>query len=67
MKGKLSDINPRAVYFACGCRSLNLTLCGMAKSCGKAKDIFGSSNTSTQFLLILLRDIRSLKIIDNIT
>jgi hypothetical protein len=37
MKGKLSNINPRAVYFACGCRSLNLTLCDMTKSCGKAK------------------------------
>jgi hypothetical protein len=48
MKGKhqgvqrrLLDVNPRAFYSACGCHSLNLTLCDMAKTCGKAKDIFG--------------------------
>jgi hypothetical protein len=35
------DINPRAFYSACGCHSLNLTLCDMAKSCSKAKDFFG--------------------------
>jgi hypothetical protein len=38
---KLLDINPRAFYFPCGCHSLNLTLCDMAKSCGRAKDFFG--------------------------
>ena len=38
---KLLDINPRAFYSACGCQSLNLTLCDMSKSCGKAKDFFG--------------------------
>jgi hypothetical protein len=38
---KLLDINPRAFYSACGCHSLNLTLCDMAKSCGNAKDFFG--------------------------
>lgn len=38
---KLLDINPRAFYTACGCHSLNLTLCDMAKNCGKAKDFFG--------------------------
>jgi hypothetical protein len=38
---KLLDINPRAFYSACGCHSLNLTLCDMAKTCGKAKDFFG--------------------------
>jgi hypothetical protein len=48
MKGKnqgdqkrLLDINPRAFYTACGAHSLNLTLCDMAKSCGKAKYFFG--------------------------
>ncbi|VAH53843.1 unnamed protein product [Triticum turgidum subsp. durum] len=48
MKGKnlgvqalLLNINPRAFYSACGCHSLNLTLCDMAKTCGKAKDLFG--------------------------
>jgi hypothetical protein len=46
MKGKhqgvqrrLLDVNLRAFYSACGCHSLNLTLCDMAKSC--AKDFFG--------------------------
>jgi hypothetical protein len=39
---KLLDVNPRAFYTACGCHSLNLTLCDMAtKTCGKAKDFFG--------------------------
>ena len=38
---KLLDINPRAFYSACGCHSLNLTLCDMAKSCGKTKEFFG--------------------------
>ncbi|KAJ1254500.1 hypothetical protein BS78_K048800 [Paspalum vaginatum] len=41
LQKKLLDINPRAFYSACGCHSLNLTLCDMAKSCGKAKDFFG--------------------------
>ena len=48
MKGKnlgvqalLLNINPRAFYSACGCHSLNLTVCDMAKTCGKAKDFFG--------------------------
>ncbi|AQK42873.1 General transcription factor 2-related zinc finger protein, partial [Zea mays] len=38
---KLLDLNPRAFYSACSCHSLNLTLCDMAKTCGKAKDFFG--------------------------
>jgi hypothetical protein len=38
---KLLDINPRAFYSTCGCYSLNLTLCDMAKSYGKAKCFFG--------------------------
>jgi hypothetical protein len=38
---KLLDINPRAFYSACGCHSLNLTLCDMANSCRKAIEIFG--------------------------
>ena len=48
MKGKhqgvqrrLLDVNPRAFYSACGCHSLNLTLCDMANTCGRAKDFFG--------------------------
>uniref|UniRef100_A0A453GNM0 DUF4371 domain-containing protein n=1 Tax=Aegilops tauschii subsp. strangulata TaxID=200361 RepID=A0A453GNM0_AEGTS len=38
---RLFNVNPRAFYSACGCHSLNLTLCDMAKTCGKAKDFFG--------------------------
>jgi hypothetical protein len=38
---KLLDINPMAFFSACGCHSLNLTLCDMSKSCGKAKVFFG--------------------------
>jgi len=41
VKKKLLDVNPHAFYSACGCHSLNLTLCDMAKTCGKAKDFFG--------------------------
>jgi hypothetical protein len=38
---KCLDINPRAFYTPCGCHSLNLALCDMANSCGKAKKFFG--------------------------
>ncbi|XP_037474290.1 zinc finger MYM-type protein 1-like [Triticum dicoccoides] len=38
---RLLNVNPRAFYCACGCHSLNLTLCDMAKTCAKAKDFFG--------------------------
>lgn len=38
---KLLDVNPRAFYSACGYHSLNLTLCDMARACGRAKDFFG--------------------------
>lgn len=48
MKGKhqgvqkrLLDVNLRSFYSASGCHSLNLTLCDMAKTCGRAKDFFG--------------------------
>jgi hypothetical protein len=48
MKGKnqgvqrrLLGINPRALYMPCACHSLNLTLCDMANSCGKAITFFG--------------------------
>ena len=48
MKGKhkgvqrrLLNINRRALYIPCACHSLNLTLCDMAKSCGKAVSFFG--------------------------
>ena len=38
---RLLDINPRAFYTSCASHSLNLTLCDMANSCGKARDFFG--------------------------
>nr|GEV69515.1 zinc finger MYM-type protein 1-like [Tanacetum cinerariifolium] len=38
---KFLDINPRAFYTPCGCHSINLTLCDIASSCGKAMDFFG--------------------------
>jgi hypothetical protein len=38
---RLLDINPRALFIPCVCHSLNLTLCDMAKSCGKAISFFG--------------------------
>jgi hypothetical protein len=41
VKKRLLDINPRALYMPCACHSLNLTLCDMAKSCGKAVSFFG--------------------------
>ncbi|KAK9706135.1 hypothetical protein RND81_07G106100 [Saponaria officinalis] len=37
----LLDLNPRAFYTPCGCHSLNLTLCDIANTCGKARDFFG--------------------------
>jgi hypothetical protein len=41
VKRRLLDKNPRALYMPCACHSLNLTLCDMAKSCGKAISFFG--------------------------
>ncbi|GJR90541.1 zinc finger MYM-type protein 1-like protein [Tanacetum coccineum] len=40
VKKKVLDINPRAFYPPCGCHSLNLTLCDIVSSCGKATDFF---------------------------
>ncbi|GKA19566.1 zinc finger MYM-type protein 1 [Tanacetum coccineum] len=44
---KVLDINPRAFYTPCGCHSLNLTLCDIASSCGKATDFFGESRVES--------------------
>ncbi|XP_022859067.1 zinc finger MYM-type protein 1-like, partial [Olea europaea var. sylvestris] len=38
---RLLEINPRAFYTPCGCRSLNLALCDMANCCSKAMSFFG--------------------------
>ncbi|KAK9682056.1 hypothetical protein RND81_10G047400 [Saponaria officinalis] len=38
---KLLDKNPRVFFTPCGSHSLNLTLCDMVNSCGRAKDFFG--------------------------
>ncbi|XP_048447293.1 uncharacterized protein LOC125480448 [Pyrus x bretschneideri] len=48
---RLLDINPRAMYTPCGCHSLNLTLCNMENSCGKAKDFFGTVQQQVQGLI----------------
>jgi hypothetical protein len=40
VQSRLLKINPRAFYSACGCHSLNLTLCDMANSCRNATDFF---------------------------
>jgi hypothetical protein len=53
---KVLEVNPKAFYSACGCHSLNLALCDMAKSCGKAKDSFGIIQVYIQYLLSPLRD-----------
>jgi hypothetical protein len=62
MKGKhqgvqkrLIDINPRALYMSCACHSLNLTLCDMAKSCGKAITFLELYNTYMYYFLNLLK------------
>ena len=48
MKGKhqgvqnqFLDVNPRVFYTRCSSHSLNLMLCDMDNTCGKAKDFFG--------------------------
>ena len=38
---RLLEVNPRALYMRCACHNLNLTLCDMAKSCGRAVSFFG--------------------------
>ncbi|CAN0847920.1 Zinc finger MYM-type protein 1 [Linum grandiflorum] len=38
---RLLDVNSRAFHTSCASHSLNLNLCDMANSCGKAKDFFG--------------------------
>lgn len=40
VQNKFLDVNPKSLYSACGFHSVNLTLCGMAKNCGTAKDFF---------------------------
>ena len=37
---RLLDVNPRAFYIPCGCHTLNLTLCDIAKSCAKVRNFF---------------------------
>ncbi|GJZ76130.1 zinc finger MYM-type protein 1-like protein [Tanacetum coccineum] len=43
---KFLDINPRAFYTPCGCHGLNLVLCDMANTCGKAMDFLELYNLS---------------------
>ena len=62
MKGKhqwvqnqFLDVNPRAFYTLCSSHSLNLMLCDMANTCGKAKDFIGVIQRIYTILLNLLR------------
>jgi hypothetical protein len=70
MKGKhqgvqrrLLKLNPRAFYSACGCHSLNLTLCDVGNSCRNATNFLELSSASIRHFLILLRGGKFLKII----
>jgi hypothetical protein len=63
VQSRLLKINPRAFYSACGCHSLNLTLCDMANSCRNATIFLELSSTSIQHLLILQRGGKFLEII----
>jgi hypothetical protein len=63
VQSRLLKINPRAFYSACGCHSLNLTLCDMANSCRNVTNFFGISSASIQHLLILQRGDKFLEII----
>ena len=56
VQNKVLEINRRAFYSACGCHSLNLALCDMAKSYRKATKKLELSNVSIQYLLIRLND-----------
>lgn len=58
MKGKhkgvqkrFLDINPRAFYTPCGCHSLNLALCDMAKTSEKAISFLGLYNVFIVFFI----------------
>jgi hypothetical protein len=63
VQSRLLKINPRAFYSACGCHSLNLTLCDMANSCCNATNFLKLSSASIQHLLILQRGGKFLEII----
>lgn len=53
---KLLDLNPRAFYTSCASHSLNLMLCDIANTSGKARDFLESYNVYIQYLLIQLKD-----------
>ena len=40
-KKRLLEINPKAFYTSCGCHNLNLVLCDVTNSCGRAISFFG--------------------------
>jgi hypothetical protein len=63
MKGKnqgiqrrLLGINPRALYMPRACHSLNLTLCDMANSCGKAITFLALSSEYMYCFQVQLKD-----------
>uniref|UniRef100_A0A453LZF7 DUF4371 domain-containing protein n=1 Tax=Aegilops tauschii subsp. strangulata TaxID=200361 RepID=A0A453LZF7_AEGTS len=46
VQSRLLEVNPRALYMPCACHSLNLTLCDMDKSCGRAVSFFWNCATN---------------------
>ena len=53
---RLLDINSRALNMPCACYSLNLTLCDMAKSCGKLFHFLELFNGYMYYFSVLPRD-----------
>jgi hypothetical protein len=69
VQSRLLHMNRRALYMPCACHSLNLTLCDMAKSCGKAVSFFGIVQSiyvlfasSTKRWNVLLKHVPSLTV-----
>jgi hypothetical protein len=69
VQSRLLQMNRRALYMPCACHSLNLTLCDMAKSCGKAVSFFGIVQSiyvlfasSTKRWNVLLKHVPSLTV-----
>jgi hypothetical protein len=69
VQSRLLHMNRRALYMPCACHSLNLTLCDMAKSCGKAVTFFGIVQSiyvlfasSTKRWNVLLKHVPSLTV-----
>uniref|UniRef100_A0A7N0TPS5 DUF4371 domain-containing protein n=1 Tax=Kalanchoe fedtschenkoi TaxID=63787 RepID=A0A7N0TPS5_KALFE len=70
VQNRLLEVNPRALYMACACHSLNLTLCDMAQSCIKVVSFFGAlqrifilfSGSTKRWKILLLDNIPNLTV-----